>query len=155
LQGFGYSKKLNPGETKTHSIKYSNYHFPAPEQFTNKPNKEKPEYDKNIDFWSLGILTFVMLYNKFPFEGSCKFKVEKMIANSKKTLFSIPDVKVADEIKDFIIRLCEFYAQNRLGAGVDGSFDLKRHCLFSKIDWNELILQSRGSPILNLLKKRI
>ncbi|KAI9330889.1 kinase-like domain-containing protein [Obelidium mucronatum] len=69
-------------------------------------DKEKKGYNQCIDFWSLGIILFEMLYGKRPFRGKTDDDVEDAIKYKDYTLPSEPKISshCSDFIKGFLTR---------------------------------------------------
>lgn len=63
LSGFGISKILQPDE-KFPREKFGTLAYMAPEMVSNKGR-----YNHSVDIWSLGVVLYVMIYGKFPFNG--------------------------------------------------------------------------------------
>jgi serine/threonine protein kinase len=62
LVDFGLSKTFGPGETCTEP--FGTLCYVAPEILSQKP------YDKTVDCWSLGIITYLMLSRHLPFDST-------------------------------------------------------------------------------------
>lgn len=62
LVDFGLSKTFGPGETCTEP--FGTLCYVAPEILSQKP------YDKGVDCWSLGIITYLMLSRHLPFDST-------------------------------------------------------------------------------------
>jgi Ca2+-binding EF-hand superfamily protein len=107
LTDFGLSA-LVP-HSKTLEAPLGTVSYAAPEVLLSMP------YDKAVDMWSLGALTFVMLSGQMPFRG----KTDKEVAaNALKAKFSFANSKVWDEVsesgKDFISKLLVKQPEKRL-----------------------------------------
>ena len=97
LLDFGLSKIIGPNETCKEP--YGTLTYCAPEILLDEP------YTKQVDLWSLGVMTYLMLTGRLPFHD----RVDREIA--KKVVFSEPDYSdtlwngISDEAKDFVKKL--------------------------------------------------
>ena len=71
-------------------------------------------YNKSADWWSLGILTYEMLFGLPPFYHKSQSEMFRRIKNGE---YRFSDkVKVSDEAKQFIVRLLDQNPKTRLGS---------------------------------------
>ncbi|TPX40195.1 hypothetical protein SeLEV6574_g06740 [Synchytrium endobioticum] len=101
-------------------------------------------YDKSVDFWALGIMTFNLLTGAGPFRSSNPKKLNERIIKAK---FECPKY-MSSYAKDFCIRLLKKSPAARLGAGRNGIEDIKKHGFFRKIDWKALTNKEVAPPIV-------
>lgn len=106
LTDFGMAKIIRDGELA--------------ETFCGTPEYIAPEvldgkgYNKSADWWSLGILTYEMMFGLPPFYHSSQKEMFRKIKDGE---FRFSDkVKVSDEAKDFIVKLLNRDPKKRLGA---------------------------------------
>ena len=97
---FGLSKIISPNEKCTEP--YGTLTYCAPEIILGNP------YSKAVDLWSIGIMTYLMLSGKLPFNGLDENEVAKAVA------FDEPDYKrndcwknISKEAVDFVKKLLE------------------------------------------------
>lgn len=113
LGDFGSSFRASPSSGST-SIKGTPWFF-SMEKFSGN-------YGYNVDMWALGILTYVLLYNAYPFMDDTQvFKKEHKINdifNSMllKRIFWHNTATPSDVAKDFIERALDFDQNTRLTA---------------------------------------
>ena len=72
---FGLGKIIGPGEKC--SEPYGTVLFCAPEIILKQP------YTKNVDSWSIGVITYILLFGKIPFCDESKIKIRELIVSSK------------------------------------------------------------------------
>ena len=107
LLDFGLSKIIGPNEKCTEP--YGTLSFVAPEVLRGKP------YGKEVDLWSIGIITFLLLCGYLPFDDKHS---EKEIA--RQTIFEPTPFedkiwkKLSKEAKDFVDGLLQKEPTKRL-----------------------------------------
>ena len=117
---FGLSKISTPNEKCTEP--YGTLTYCAPEIILDEP------YNKEVDMWSLGIMTYLMISGRLPFNGEDENKIARQIA------FGEPDFvngdfwkKISKECINFIKRLLEKDPKKRMLIG-----DALKHEWFKK-----------------------
>ena len=73
----------------------------------------KIEYDKSIDYWSLGIILYEMLIGENPFKGSNNREICKKIKEYENHFKFPKNTKISPEAKDLILNLITL-KENRL-----------------------------------------
>ena len=104
----------------------------APEMVLGKP------YDKGVDWWSMGILIYEMLYGYPPFYNQNTNAMYRSIVQDK---LEFPDGG-SPEVVDFISKLLERDPTKRLGNGPTEYEEIKLHPFFQGLDWKQLLLKS-------------
>ncbi|KAL0230788.1 hypothetical protein PCE1_004343 [Barthelona sp. PCE] len=105
--------------------------FAAPELLTNR----SPKYDHAVDFWSLGIIIYLMVYGFLPFRGRSKQELLNRIVNYRLELNFPSRYRISPELRDLISNLLKGQ-RNRLGRkNINEIFD---HPWFEGIDWENL-----------------
>ncbi|CAL4958533.1 unnamed protein product [Urochloa decumbens] len=92
-----------------------------------------------VDWWTLGVFMYEMIYGRTPFKGESN---EKTLANIIKQPLAFPRVAAAsgkewDEhlrAQDLMTQLLAKNPKKRLG-GCTGSAELKRHDFFKGVNW--------------------
>ena len=117
---FGLSKISTPNEKC--SEPYGTLTYCAPEIILDEP------YNKEVDMWSLGVMTYLMISGKLPFNSDDENKIARQIA------FDQPDYAVnscwktvSKECVDFIKKLLEKDSEKRMVIG-----DAIKHDWFKK-----------------------
>ena len=106
LLDFGLSKIIGPNETCKEP--YGTLTYCAPEILLDEP------YTKQVDLWSIGVMTYVMLTGRLPFHD----KIDREIA--RKAVFCEPDYSdslwngISDDAKDFVKKLLKKKGSERM-----------------------------------------
>ena len=128
----------------THNKNYScvgTAYYVAPEVLNQKG------YEKDIDWWSAGIIFFEMLVGYAPFCSKETNEVCYKVLNWKKFL-KIPNyIRISDEAKDLIFKMIN-NSNSRLGK--NGADEIKKHPFFKGIDWNNV--KNMKPPFIPILK---
>jgi calcium-dependent protein kinase len=97
---FGLSKILGPYETCDEP--YGTLTYCAPEIIVDEP------YSKPVDLWSLGIMTYLMVSGKLPFNSEDENEIARQVVYDEPDYIRNPIWKIiTPECKDFIQRLLE------------------------------------------------
>ncbi|KAI8879555.1 kinase-like protein [Backusella circina FSU 941] len=101
-------------------------------------------YGKNVDWWSLGITAYELLFGKRPFERSENDDLKTSILYSPLEFPS--GINVSSECKDVVNRLLQKTPEERLGShSID---ELKSHPWFRGLDWKLLETKEAISPFI-------
>ena len=92
---FGLSKIIGPNEKC--SEPYGTIIYCAPEIIQDYP------YTKNVDSWSIGVITYIILYGNLPFFDKNRSKLVRLITREN-PIFKGPK-QVSEEAKNFVQRL--------------------------------------------------
>ena len=92
---FGLGKIIGPDEKC--SEPYGTIIYCAPEIILDYP------YTKNVDSWSIGVITYIMLYGNLPFFDRNRKKLTKLITRGSPSYRGIN--KVSEEAKNFVQKL--------------------------------------------------
>ena len=122
---FGLSKITSPNEKCTEP--YGTLTYCAPEIILDEP------YNKEVDMWSLGVMTYLMVSGKLPFNGEDENKIARLIAFEEPDFFKNPCWKtISNECIDFIKKLLDKKAKRRMVIK-----DAVKHEWFQKFIKNE------------------
>ena len=104
---FGTSKIFTKNSIENQII--GSFNYMAPEVFNKK-------YNEKCDVWSCGVILYILLYGKFPFEGKDQNEVINNIKlgkiNFDNSLFNI-----SSDVKNLLIKLLEVNPSKRISAG--------------------------------------
>lgn len=85
-----------------------------------------------VDWWTLGILLYELLYGRTPFKGTGN---EDTLVNVVSQCLKFPaSPTVSSHAKDLIKRLLQKQPENRLGS-VKGAAEIKQHPFFEGLNW--------------------
>ena len=96
---------------------------------------EKNGYGKEIDWWSLGIIFYEMLFGYAPFCSNTNNGICYKILNFEKNLKFPNKIKISDNAKDLLLKLIT-NSNNRLGK--NGSEEIKSHPFFKGVNWKKI-----------------
>ncbi|KAJ3290953.1 Serine/threonine kinase [Rhizoclosmatium sp. JEL0117] len=114
--------------------------------FCGTPNYMAPEvlqhanYTRIVDWWSFGVIVYIMHYRSFPFKGDEAREVLKSIMANR-----IKYPPLDSEAVSLLQGLLNKYPKSRLGGGRLGSEEIKQHPYFDGIDWNAM-MQKKVTP---------
>jgi len=131
-------------EKMTHNKNFScvgTAYYVAPEVLNKKG------YDKEIDWWSVGIIFFEMLVGYAPFCSKETSEVCYKVLNWKKYLKIPNKIKISNEAQDLIFKMIN-NSNNRLGK--NGAEEIKKHPFFNGIDWDNI--RNTKPPFIPFLK---
>ncbi|KXS19955.1 kinase-like protein [Gonapodya prolifera JEL478] len=107
--------------------------YMAPEIF------KRAGYNESVDWWSLGVVMYELLFEKRPFHGKTNELLQKSIMQD--TLEIPPEAsKFSPECIDCMKGFLTRDIMKRLGCKEAGGLDaIKRHPFFSSIDWDKVL----------------
>ena len=112
-----------------------NYSYVGTCLYTAPEVLSKKEYGKEIDWWSLGVIFYEMIYGYCPFIGKYFKEVHSKVLNYNNYLIFPDKYNISDNAKDLIKKLIT-NSDNRLGK--NGSEEIKSHPFFKGINWNKI-----------------
>ena len=137
--------KSNDKNTKmTHNKNFScvgTAYYVAPEVL------KKSGYDKDIDWWSVGIILYEMLVGYAPFCSKETTEVCYKVLNWKNYLKIPKKIKLSEEAKDLIFKMIK-NSDDRLGK--NGAEEIKKHPFFKDVDWDNI--RNSKAPFIPELK---
>lgn len=143
LVDFGFAKIRNNSCTLCGTPQYL-----APEVIQNFP------HGFTVDWWSLGILIYEMIFGVVPFENDQKTKMYAKILTHPVIVPEMRPVPSSRKKKiptrnitiNIIKSLLKKQAHKRLGAGIDGSYNVRKNPFFHDLDWNQMQNQTFVPP---------
>ncbi|TIA81789.1 hypothetical protein E3P98_01851 [Wallemia ichthyophaga] len=100
---------------------------------------EKRGYFTTVDWWSLGIVAFELIFNKRPFRAKTNSSLTNAIKTQELIFPEDAKEKVSQEGLSAINGLLERDPDHRLGCSQDGGFEaLMAHPWFKTLDWEKL-----------------
>ena len=127
LTDFGLSKEINKFEMANS--------FCGTQDYLSPQIVKGEYYDKNVDWWALGIILYELLIGKSPFFSS---NINKMCEKICKNDPAFPDrkkykVDYSNELMDLICQLLNKNPKKRLGANND-YIEILQHPFFEGVD---------------------
>ncbi|CCK69773.1 serine/threonine protein kinase FPK1 KNAG_0D00210 [Huiozyma naganishii CBS 8797] len=96
-----------------------------------------------VDWWTLGILIYEMLFGCTPFKGE---NTNETFCNILKNEVTFPEHhEISRHCKDLIRKLLSKNESKRLGSKM-GAADIKRHPFFKKVQWS--FLRNQDPPLI-------
>ncbi|XP_077910606.1 ribosomal protein S6 kinase alpha-2 isoform X6 [Halichoerus grypus] len=135
ITDFGLSKEAIDHDKRAYSF-CGTIEYMAPEVVNRRGHAQ------SADWWSFGVLMFEMLTGSLPFQGKDRKETMALILKAK---LGMPQF-LSMEAQSLLRALFKRNPCNRLGAGIDGVEEIKRHPFFVTIDWNKLYRKEIKPP---------
>ncbi|XP_077203904.1 ribosomal protein S6 kinase alpha-2 isoform X2 [Paroedura picta] len=135
ITDFGLSKEAIDHDKRAYSF-CGTIEYMAPEVVNRRGHTQ------SADWWSFGVLMFEMLTGSLPFQGKDRKETMALILKAK---LGMPQF-LSIEAQSLLRALFKRNPSNRLGAGLDGVEEIKRHPFFATIDWNKLYRREIKPP---------
>ncbi|XP_071068630.1 ribosomal protein S6 kinase alpha-2 isoform X6 [Dasypus novemcinctus] len=135
ITDFGLSKEAIDHDKRAYSF-CGTIEYMAPEVVNRRGHTQ------SADWWSFGVLMFEMLTGSLPFQGKDRKETMALILKAK---LGMPQF-LSMEAQSLLRALFKRNPCNRLGAGLDGVEEIKRHPFFVTIDWNKLYRKEIRPP---------
>eukprot|EP00397_Hematodinium_sp_SG-2012_P017345 GEMP01017732.1.p1 GENE.GEMP01017732.1~~GEMP01017732.1.p1 ORF type:complete len:507 (+),score=88.91 GEMP01017732.1:253-1773(+) len=111
--------------------------FQPPETYTDKG------YGAGLDFWQLGIMTYVMCTGHFPPPSDTPRRSAKILEQLQNRVETHP------ELPSFIVCLLDEREETRLGY-VNGTDELMLHDLFHDMDWGAVTSTAKNQHLIDV-----
>ncbi|KAJ3188491.1 hypothetical protein HK101_009139 [Irineochytrium annulatum] len=113
----------------------------------------KKGYFSAVDWWSLGVVAYELLFGKRPFRSKTNDGLTNSIINDPLSFPSEPATVSADA-KDCVKAFISRHLDNRLGAKESGGMQrIKEHPWFKEYDWEKLEAKDLPPPFVPDSKK--
>ena len=153
LGDFGFAKELR---TDRYTGEAENtYTFCGTPGYVAPENVFTQGYGFSVDWWSLGVLTYVLMTGKQPFnrpKTKDPMVVVQRIVDPNWEVFYPP--YMSPTAKDLIVSLLKRDPKERLGCRVNGVEDIKKHKWFKDINWRALEAKKLPPPRSPTIVKR-
>ncbi|KAG0167628.1 hypothetical protein DFQ28_005923 [Apophysomyces sp. BC1034] len=106
---------------------------------------QKRGYFASVDWWSLGVVCYELLFAQRPFQGKTNDALQQAILHDA---VEFPENEVSADAIDFVKELLTRDATQRLGFGQKGFRRLKAHPWLKAIRWEELEMKRGDSPFV-------
>ncbi|KAG0245713.1 hypothetical protein BGX31_006387 [Mortierella sp. GBA43] len=103
-------------------------------------------YFASVDWWSLGVIMFELLFGKRPFRGKTNDLLTNSILRDQLPFPENVHEIVSSQCLDVLSRLCERDISKRLGCTPEGLDAFKNHPWFHGMDWDKLISKEATPP---------
>ncbi|KZT38978.1 Pkinase-domain-containing protein, partial [Sistotremastrum suecicum HHB10207 ss-3] len=122
-------------DTKTCTADFRTNSFVGTEEYIAPEVIESLGHTSAVDWWTLGVLIFEMIFATTPFKGGNR---KDTFNNILKLDVTFPEsTRVTSACKDIVTRLLHKDERRRLGSQ-SGASELKQHKWFAKISWGLL-----------------
>ncbi|KIJ56565.1 hypothetical protein M422DRAFT_148965 [Sphaerobolus stellatus SS14] len=130
-------------DTKICTVNFRTNSFVGTEEYIAPEVIENNGHTSAVDWWTLGILIYEMIFATTPFKGATR---NDTFTNVMKVNVSFPESpKVSPGCKEIVTRLLEKNERRRLGSGT-GASEVKAHRWFAKVNWG--LLRHTRPPII-------
>ncbi|KZS94698.1 kinase-like protein [Sistotremastrum niveocremeum HHB9708] len=113
----------------------------------------KKGYTHTIDWWSLGVCAYELVFGRRPFRGKTNSDLTHSISRDHVRFPEDADKKCSREGMQAIRQFLDRDPPRRLGCRQDGFEDLKRHPWFKTLDWDSLETKALTPPFVPDSKK--
>lgn len=106
-------------------------------------------YGKSVDWWSLGILFYEMLFGLPPFYDENTNLMCIIFLTLDEKILNAPllfPASFPEPAKSLCISLLQRDPTNRIGSGPEDAEEIKRHLFFKDIDWQRLLKKGIKPP---------
>lgn len=131
LADFGLAKKLNIQDEE--SEERTNTFWGTPE-YLSPEIINHDEYSVSVDFWSFGVLMYMMLSGIHPFASNKKTKKEMLEDISNKPVEMLDCF--SEDAKELLTSLLDLNPAKRLGMKIDDIEAIKNHQFFWDFKWD-------------------
>jgi serine/threonine kinase 32 len=111
---------------------------------------QRPGYSWQVDWWSLGVCAFELLWHRRPFDGNTADKMRDSILAHPIRKPSQRHGPVSGECTSAIFGFLERDPKKRLGcrSGASNTEEIRCHRWFSQLDWDRLAAKQLDPPFV-------
>ncbi|KAG1669908.1 hypothetical protein FOA52_002434 [Chlamydomonas sp. UWO 241] len=139
LGDFGFAKPVEPGSRT--------YTFCGTPGYVAPENVMGRGYNQSVDWWTLGVLMYVLLTARQPFtspKAQDPMEVMRRIVDERWPIRYAP--YMSEEAKDLVSKLLERRPIKRIGCFQGRANDIKKHPWFANFDWDALSSRRMEPP---------
>ncbi|KAF9907510.1 hypothetical protein EC991_010891 [Linnemannia zychae] len=103
-------------------------------------------YFESVDWWSLGVVMFELLFGRRPFRGKSNDLLTNSILRDPLPFPENVEDIVSAPCLDVLSKLCERDISKRLGCTPEGLDAFKKHPWFQNIEWDKLVTKEATPP---------
>ncbi|KAI8078603.1 kinase-like domain-containing protein [Thamnidium elegans] len=140
LTDFNVAVQVSQNKTKSLTSIAGSLAYISPEVL------KKQGYSHSVDWWSLGIVLFELLFGYRPFRAKSNEELQRMIIND--TVDFPKEPKVSSDAIHFIRELLTRDIDKRIGVGELGFKRLKKHPWLQNTCWDILSSKTVGAPFI-------
>ncbi|KAI6025763.1 kinase-like domain-containing protein [Pisolithus orientalis] len=139
-----FNVAIHYSERRLHTSVAGSMAYMAPEVIGRKG------YTWCADWWSLGVTTYELLFNRRPFEGRTTDRMTNSILKDAPKFPDGPNLRCSSAAVRFVQGLLERTVSERLGCKPGGNTfeDIKNHPWMSSIDWAKLTSKQLQPPFV-------
>ena len=104
---FGTSQKFDPKKKMTQT--YGTAYYIAPEVLNS-------EYNEKCDIWSIGVILYILLSGRPPFDGNDDREIVKRVKTGEYSMSGAEFKSISQDAKDFIKAMLNFDMNARIDA---------------------------------------
>mmetsp|Transcript_88821 Transcript_88821/g.251810 ORF Transcript_88821/g.251810 Transcript_88821/m.251810 type:complete len:196 (+) Transcript_88821:3-590(+) len=102
-------------------------------------------YGRGVDWWALGVLLFIMMSGRAPFDAKTSAEVYRNVVKGFKKDFNFPG-SFSDDLVDVVKGLCRKKPEERLPVGPRGLAHLTEAPWFEAFNWAAMRKGSMSPP---------
>ncbi|KAI0255083.1 kinase-like protein [Lactifluus subvellereus] len=137
---------MHYSRTRLHTSVAGSMAYMAPEVV----DPQRPGYSWQVDWWSLGVCAFELLWHKRPFDGNSAEKMRDSIMKHPIRKPSQRHGPVSGECVSALFGLLERDPKKRLGCrtGTSSIAEIQSHSWFSQLNWRKLEAKQLDPPFV-------
>jgi len=115
----------------------------------------KKGYTWHVDYWSLGVSMWEMLFHKRPFDGRSSEKLTSSIVSAKLKMPTNVDEICSPEGQQLLLSLLDRNPKTRMAcqSRERGLAEFQKHPWFASLDWDKLLAKELPPPFVPDIKR--